>query len=81
MSFLFLVNCIIPHAYSSFLAFIPLITALCTTNFYLGNTQNAVDGKVHPMYGKNEGVESDSQSQSEGHDEKQPVPEESLSRD
>ncbi|EIM82567.1 uncharacterized protein STEHIDRAFT_114457 [Stereum hirsutum FP-91666 SS1] len=31
-------------------AFIPLFAALCTTNFYLGKTQNAVDGKLHPMY-------------------------------
>lgn len=63
------------------IAFIPLITALCTTNFYLGNTQNAVDGKLHPMYRNKEAVEGDNQSQSESHDEKEPLPEEGLRRD
>lgn len=31
-------------------AFVPLIAALLTTNYYLGKTQNAVDGKLHAMY-------------------------------
>ena len=32
------------------IAFIPLIAGLLTTNYYLGKTQNAVDGRAHALY-------------------------------
>lgn len=38
-------------------AFVPLIAALLTTNYYLGKTQNAVDGKLHAMYREGESEE------------------------
>lgn len=31
-------------------AFVPFIAGLLTTNYYLGKTQNAVDGRVHAIY-------------------------------
>lgn len=68
------------HTHACFCeAFIPLLAALFTTNFYLGKTQNAVDGKLHPMYRQGETPVSDDSSSS--HDEKSSIPEKETPHD